>query len=176
MTSSPANDSTLGTWLAEHRGILGKVARSFARSDVESRELQQEMAYQLWLSLRRFTGQSKPSTWVYRVCLNTAMTWRRGAQRRERWTEPDANLEEIAAQNRSPAETAEQRERLEKLYAALQALREGDRALVLLMLDGVAYREIAEVTGMTENGVGVALTRARQRLAAALKGVIDELG
>lgn len=176
MASSPANDFPLGRWLAEHRGILVKVARSFTRGDVESRELQQEMAYQLWLSLPRFAGQSKRSTWVYRVCLNTALTWRRGADRRERWTEPGANLEGIAAQSRSPAESAEQREWLEKLYAALQTLREGDRALVLLMLEGVAYREIAEVMGMTENGVGAALTRARQRLAAALKGVIDELG
>ena len=50
-----------------------------------------------------------------------------------------------------------------------------DRALVLLMLDGLAYREIAEVTGLTENHVGVALTRARKRLAALLKGVTDEL-
>lgn len=50
-----------------------------------------------------------------------------------------------------------------------------DRALVLLSLDGLAYREIAEITGLTENHVGVALTRARQRLAELLKGVTDEL-
>jgi RNA polymerase sigma-70 factor (ECF subfamily) len=50
-----------------------------------------------------------------------------------------------------------------------------DRALVLLSLDGVAYRDVAEITGLTENHVGVALTRARKRLAALMKGIIDEL-
>lgn len=50
-----------------------------------------------------------------------------------------------------------------------------DRALVLLSLDGLAYREIAEITGLTENHVGVALTRARKRLAELMKGVTDEL-
>ena len=50
-----------------------------------------------------------------------------------------------------------------------------DRSLVLLSLEGLAYREIAEITGMTENHVGVALTRARRRLAQLLKGVTDEL-
>jgi len=52
---------------------------------------------------------------------------------------------------------------------------ESERALVLLMLDGLAYREMADVTGLTENHVGVALTRARKHLAALLKGVTDEL-
>ena len=50
-----------------------------------------------------------------------------------------------------------------------------DRVMVLLMLDGLAYREIAEVTGLTENHVGVALSRARKRLAELLKGAADEL-
>lgn len=54
---------------------------------------------------------------------------------------------------------------LDKLYAAIHALPMFDRALVLLALDGLTYREIAEITGLTENHVGVSLTRARQRLA-----------
>ncbi len=50
-----------------------------------------------------------------------------------------------------------------------------ERALVLLSLDELTYREIAEITGLTENHVGVALTRARKRLATLMKGVTDEL-
>jgi len=109
------------------------------------------------------------------VCLNTALTWRRGVQRRKRRREPDADITRLAADAATPAEAAGHRDLLEQLYAALQAMAPSDRALVLLMLDGLAYREIAEVTGLTENNVGVALTRARQRLAALLKGVTDEL-
>ena len=75
----------------------------------------------------------------------------------------------------SPADSAGQRELLEKLYTAIRAMPDFDRALVLLSLDGLPYREIAEVTGLTENHVGVALTRARKRLAGHMKGLIDEL-
>jgi len=163
------------TWLEEHRGIFVKVMRSFARSETEAAELQQEMLFQLWISLPRFAGQAKPSTWIYRVCLNTALTWRRGTQRRERQIEPEADVTRLAADAATPAETAGHHDMLEKLYAAMQAMPASARALVLLMLDGLAYREIAEVTGLTENHVGVALTRARKHLTELMKGVIDEL-
>jgi RNA polymerase sigma-70 factor (ECF subfamily) len=176
MTSLPESPSPLAGWLQEHRGIFMKVARSFARGDAEVAELQQEMLFQLWLSLRGFSGQAKPSTWIYRVCLNTALTWRRSTTRRERHFDEAASLEDLAAAGRSPAESAERKEWLEKLYAALRLLAETERALVVLMLDGLSYREIADVTGLTENHVGVALTRARRRLAEHLKGVTDELG
>ena len=152
-----------------------KVARSFAQGETEVGDLRQEMMFQLWVSLPRYAGQAKPSTWIYRVCLNTALTWRRGVQRRERRREPDADITRLAADAATPAEAAGHQDLVEQLYAALQAMAPSDRALVLLMLDGLAYREIAEVTGLTENNVGVALTRARKRLAALLKGVTDEL-
>ena len=174
--SLPAkHEATFQAWLEEHRGIFVKVARSFARGENDVGELQQEMMFQLWLSLPRYAGQAKPSTWIYRVCLNTALTWRRGAQRRDRRIEPEADVSQLAADAATPAESAGNRDLLEQLYSALQALQPSERALVLLMLDGLAYRDIAEVTGLTENHVGVALTRARKHLAALLKGVTDEL-
>ena len=175
MSTEPAQETLFKAWLEEHRGILAKVGRSYASSAAEVDDLQQEMMLQLWISLPSFRGQSKPSTWIYRVCLNTAMTWHRGDSRRKRRIEPRADLGEVAAASASPAESAGNRDLLEKLYAAIHALPQFDRALVLLLLDGVAYREMAEVTGMTENHVGVALTRARKRLAETMKGESDEL-
>lgn len=175
MSQSVAHESLFQAWLEDHRGIFVKVARSFARGETEVGELQQEMMFQLWVSLPRFAGQAKPSTWIYRVCLNTALTWRRGAQRREQHLEPGADVSRLAADAANPADAAGHNDLLEQLYAALQAMPASERALVLLMLDGLAYRDIAEVTGMTENHVGVALTRARKRLAGLLKGVTDEL-
>lgn len=168
-------EATFRAWSEDHRGIFVKVARAYAHGEHEAAELQQEMLFQVWLSLPRFAGQAKPSTWIYRVCLNTALTWRRGAERRERHLDREADPAALAAVAATPAETVGDRELLEKLYAAIHGLAGADRALVLLSLDGLAYREIAEVTGLTENHVGVALTRARQRLAARLKGVANEL-
>jgi len=175
MRTEPAQEPLFRAWLEEYRGILAKVGRSYADSPAEAQDLRQEMMLQLWISLASFKGQARPSTWIYRVCLNTAMTWLRGDSRRKRRIEPLGDLGDVAATTASPAEAAASRDMLEALYAAIRALPQFDRALVLLMLDGVAYREMAEVTGMTENHVGVALTRARRRLAVIMKGATDEL-
>jgi RNA polymerase sigma-70 factor (ECF subfamily) len=175
MSPSADHASLFQSWLEVHRGIVIKVTRSFASTPADAADLEQEILLQLWLSLPNFSGQAKPSTWIYRVCLNTALTWRRGTARREKRIEPGADLARIAADTTSPAENVSERELLDKLYASIHVLPMFDRALMLLSLDGLAYREIAEITGLTENHVGVALTRARQRLAVLLKGVTDEL-
>jgi RNA polymerase sigma factor (sigma-70 family) len=172
-TTDPA--SRFRSWLADHRGIVVKVTRSFSNTPVDAADLQQELLLQLWLSLPAFAGQAKPSTWIYRVCLNTALTWRRGTTRRERRIEPGVDLDHLASGSGSPADHAGDREILAQLYAAIRALPDFDRALVLLLLEGLAYREMAEITGLTETHVGVAQTRARKRLANLLKGIVDEL-
>ncbi|MDI1249326.1 MAG: sigma-70 family RNA polymerase sigma factor [Lacunisphaera sp.] len=175
MRPSSDHAALFQAWLTEHRGIVVKVTRSFARSAADVADLQQEMLLQLWTSLPTYAGQAKPSTWIYRVCLNTALTWRRGTARRECRIDPEADPGGLAGEIASPAEQTGDRELIEKLYAAIHTLPGSDRALVLLALDGLAYREIAEITGLTENHVGVSLTRARQRLAELMKGAIDEL-
>ena len=175
MSHTPNRESLFQSWLEEHRGIVVKVTRSFAPLPADAADLQQEMLLQLWTSLSSYAGQAKPSTWIYRVCLNTALTWRRGTMRRERRIEPGADLARLPTGTASPADRAGDEELLDKLYTAIHALPMFDRALMLLALDGLAYREIAEITGLTENHVGVSLTRARHRLAEQMKGVTDEL-
>ncbi len=175
MSLSADPETLFKAWLEEHRGIVAKVARSFAQTPVDIGELQQELMLQLWISVKAFSGQSKPSTWIYRVCLNTALTWRRGTERRERRIDPAADLAQLTTEAADPAESAGDREILDRLYGAIHAMPAAERALVLLLLDGLAYREIAEITGLTENHVGVALTRARKRLTELMKGVTDEL-
>lgn len=175
MSRSFAQESTFRNWLQAHGGILAKVTRSFARTQADAADLRQEILLQLWISVPAFSGQAKESTWVYRVCLNTALSWTRGGNRRDRRIEPAVDPSALAAQVSTPAESAGDRDLLEKLYGAIHAMEAFDRSLVLLSLDGLAYREIAEITGLTENHVGVALTRARKHLSRLMKGVTDEL-
>lgn len=163
-------------WIEDHAGILHKVAQIYARNEVEAEEMRHEMLTQLWVSAPTYNRQAKVSTWIYRVCLNTALMWRRGVGRRERRFDTDADVEQLGSGAANPAESAARTDLLTQLYRAIHRLTDSDRALVLLMLDGLAYREIAEVTGLTENHVGVALTRARKRLAGSMKGLTDELG
>jgi len=175
MFATDTSEKLFSQWLHDHRGILVKVSRSFTRAPEDQNDLFQEMMFQLWQSLPRFRGDAKPSTWIYRVCLNTAIRWRRAEGRRESRIEPNADITRLTVDAASPAESAGQRELLEKLYRAIHAMPEFDRSLVLLALDGLGYREMAEITGLTENHVGVALTRARKRLAELMKGSTDEL-
>jgi|GEM_PF-1816575 len=135
--SPPADREYLfKTWLEEHRGIVVKVTRSFAPVPADAADLRQEMLLQLWTSLSSYAGQAKPSTWIYRVCLNTALTWRRGTSRRTRHLEPEADIALLSTEAASPADRAGEEELLDKLYAAIHALPMFDRALMLLALDG----------------------------------------
>lgn len=175
MNPNPDRELLFKAWMEAHGGILVRIARSFARTPADVEDLKQEMMLQLWITLPTFAAQAKASTWVYRVCLNSALMWRRGAGRRERQIELSGDLSHFATGGASPADDAAQGELLAKLYEAIRAMREFDRTLVLMMLDELTYREIAEVTGLTENHVGVALTRARKRLFELMKGVGNEL-
>lgn len=175
MNPAPDQHAVFAAWLAEHGGILERVARSHARGGREQADLTRELAYQVWLSVPRFGGEARVSTWIYRVCLNTAMAWRRSAGRQARRLDPETDVAALAAEAASPAARAERGDLLAHVFRALQELAAPDRSLLLLQLDGLSYRDIAEVLGVTENHVGVALNRARKRLAAQMKGIFDEL-
>ncbi len=168
-------ESLFETWLKEHRGVIERVTRTFTQAPSDAAELRQEMMLQLWLSIDSYASKSKPSTWIYRVCLYTAMTWRRTTMRREARIGPSLDPEQIGTEAPSPAEKTAERELLEKLYAGIRKMPGPERALILMTLDGLAYREISQVTGLTENHIGVALGRARKRLADIMKGLIHEL-
>lgn len=159
-----AQRTTFDRWLHEHAGILHRVANGFA-AGADRDDLMQEMLLALWRAIPAFAGQSKPSTFIYRVAHNAALTWRRGATTYAR------QVERFAAQPSEGGSGPEDddREALGRIYAAIRRLPPVDRSLILLQLDGVSYAAIAEIHGLTENHVGVRLTRIRKRLADILK-------
>jgi len=163
-------------WLEEHGAIVRKLSLAYAPMAADTADLHQEMLVQLWRSLPRFQGQAKVSTWIYRVCLNTALTWRRGENRRlARIVAEPAPLPVAASEHTGPAEVHARRDLHDQLLQAVRMLPPAERTVCVLALDGLAYAEIAQVTGMTENHVGVALSRARQKLSQIMKGISDEL-
>ena len=158
-----ATSEIFTAWLQDYGGIPGKLARSFAINPEDQRDLRQQMYLQIWRSIGSFSAQAKASTWIYRVCLNTAMTWQRSEKRRrlffERISPPDLFPNE--------SETLDN-PRLEALYSAIRELRPADRVLILLHLEERSYREIAEITGLTETNTGVRLQRVKRELARRL--------
>lgn len=175
MTSDQSIESQFIDWLREHRRILLKVAGAFTAEAADQADLFQDMAVGLWQSLPNFRGQSKPSTWIYRVCLNTALTWHRSEHKRRQLHSSLDFVPELRSGVPLPGRLHEEDEILQKLYQEVRALPAVERSLVILLLDGLSYREMSEITGMTESHVGVALTRIRKKLAESLKEVRDEL-
>ena len=176
MISTDPHEQRFAAWLEAHGAILHKLSRAYAPEAADEADLRQEMMVQLWRSVPRFRDQAKPSTWIYRVCLNTALTWRRTERRREaRVVAQPEPVDAAASDDRSPDSSHARRDLMATLMRAVRQLPAADRSLVVLALDDLSYREIADVTGMTENHVGVALTRARKKLSTLLEEISHEL-
>jgi RNA polymerase sigma-70 factor (ECF subfamily) len=157
------------TWLGEHGSSVMKVARAYTLTSEDSQDLAQEILLQAWRSLPQFEGNANAATWFYRVALHTAMNWRRKDQPRRLRQQPFVEVHAVTAAAFESGEQVEQRETVEQLYQAIHQLPKADAALVLLYLDDLSYREMAEVLGMSESNVGVKLNRAKKALSALMK-------
>ncbi len=151
--------------LSSHQKLINKVLRIYAFNPEDRRELFQEIVYQLWRSYGSFKAESKVSTWLYRIALNTAITSLRDRKKRPEQTDLSA---EIIISLRSH-ESADKSEQLQQLYSAIKSLGEVDRALVMLYLEDLSYKEIANVMGLTEDNVGVKLSRIKTKLRVSIE-------
>jgi RNA polymerase sigma-70 factor (ECF subfamily) len=120
--------------------------------------------------LPNFERKASAATWFYRVALHTAMNWHRKDKPRRSRQQPLLEVHVLATEGASSADQALHRETVEQLYNAIHQLPKTDAALVLLYLDQLSYREIAEVLGISENNVGVKLNRAKKTLSALMNG------
>ena len=155
-------------WLDEHSAAVLKVARAYTLTSEDCQDLAQEILLQAWRSLPQFEGRATPATWFYRVALHTAMSWHRKDKPRRARQKPFLEVQAVSTDE--GAERAQQRETVQQLYRAIQQLPKGDAALVLLYLDELSYREMAEVLGISESNVGVKLNRARKALSELMQG------
>lgn len=159
-------DRIFNEWLAGHKGILFKVVHAYAFEHADRQDLFQEIALQVWRSVDAFRGESSVPTWMYRVALNTAIAWNRKEDRHQRGKEPievvEGLLTTAPAQGRDP--------RVEWLYRQIAALKDVDRSVALLLLDGFSYKEIAVIVGITESNVGVKINRIKSALAGKREG------
>ena len=153
------------SWLNEHGGAVLKVARAYTLNTEDCQDLVQEILLQIWRSLPQFQGRASASTWLYRVALNTALDWHRKERRRRVRQQSILEVEELPVAGLDGAQQAVQREIVERLYTAIRQLPKTDAALVLLYLDDLSYRQMAEVLGISESNVGVKLNRAKKALS-----------
>nr|WP_232098545.1 sigma-70 family RNA polymerase sigma factor [Gimesia aquarii] len=161
-------------WLDENGATVIKVARAYTLTSEECQDLAQEILLQAWQSLPNFERKAAPATWFYRVALQTAMNWNRKDKPRRSRQQPLLEVQAIATDCVDSAEQAQHRDTVEQLYKAINQLPKTDAALVLLYLDELSYREMAEVLGISENNVGVKLNRAKKVLNELMKGQSHE--
>jgi len=146
--------------LGRHEQLISKVIRIYAFDSEDRKDLFQEIVYQLWRSYGSFKGEARMSTWLYRVALNTAITSLRRGKKLSEHTE----LDDQFITTSGSLETLYNSEQTRQLYSAIRTLGEVDRALVMLYLEDLSYKEIAEVLGLTEDNVGVKLNRIKKKL------------
>ena len=146
--------------IAQHQDIIHKVCRLYCHNREDKQDLFQDIVYQLWKSYPTFKGESKFTTWMYRVALNTAITDYRKFKKRGKSSEFTDNLYQLANQNDNEIFN----ERVEMLYAAINRLSDIEKALVMLLLEDNSYQDIAHIMGITLTNVGVKINRVKKKL------------
>jgi RNA polymerase sigma-70 factor, ECF subfamily len=140
--------------LGTHDAALRRIARVYGSAAGDEEDLHQEMLLQLWSAIPGYRGEAQHGTWLYRVALNTALTWRRSGERRRRHDEAA-----VSGRTVSPPAPRSEAAILEEFLASLNDI---DRSVLLLYMEALSNEEIAEVTGMSTGAVGVRLHRIRK--------------
>ncbi len=148
----------------QNQNIIHKVCRIYTSNQDAHNDLFQEIAIQLWKAYPKFRGESKLSTWMYRIGLNTAITLYRKSKRSIVTQDFDSVLYRIESTSYDDTEE----EQLKLMYKALHQLNDIDKALIFLYLEDVNYKEIAETMGISEVNARVRMNRIKTRLKTIL--------
>ena len=151
------------TWLDQYMALIFKVVRAYAFTKADQEDLFQEITIQVWHSIPNFRQESSPTTWLYRISLNTAIKWVRKERKHPRPETLD-NVEHVLQESRIPMD-----ERLAWLYEEICKLDAIDRSVTLLMLDSFSYKEMADILGISESNVGVKINRIKKQLISKSK-------
>lgn len=150
--------------LEANQNIVHKVCSIYTDNREAHNDLFQEIAIQLWKAYPRFRGDSKFSTWMYRVALNTAITLYRKSKKVPRTQDFDAVLYRVRAEYYDPSEE----QQLNLMYSAIRELGDIDKALIFLYLEDKNYSEIAETLGISEVNARVKMNRIKNKLKTIL--------
>ena len=145
----------------KHQGIIYKISRMYRDHPVDQEDLFQDIVLQLWKSFPHFRSESKVSTWMYRIALNTAIA---SFRKKKLPIEYCAEIPAGASQTQTKAISDQE----EQMYRALRMLDQAERAIISLYLEDYSYKEIADIIGMTSNNVGVKINRIKNKLKKML--------
>lgn len=141
-----------------YKQVIYKVCLIYAYDDDVLNDLFQEVLLNLWEAFPRFRGECKESTWVYRVALNTCITYIRKESTRIPTISLTVDMESVLD------EQDEHGMLLRKMYQMISKLDKPERAILMLWLEDKSYEEIADVMNISKANVGMRLTRIREKL------------
>ena len=144
--------------IESHKRVIYKVCYMYATDDELLNDLYQEIVMSLWRAYPSFRGESSPATWIYRISLNTCISYRWKSKHQIQAVTLPVNFEAFAEDD---GNKSSQSRELNRLIHALNPL---ERALILLWLEERSYDEIARIVGISKNNVGVRLNRIREKL------------
>ncbi|SDE60231.1 RNA polymerase sigma-70 factor, ECF subfamily [Pricia antarctica] len=152
------------TELENNQNIVHKVCTLYTNNRDAHNDLFQEITIQLWKAYPKFRGDSKFSTWMYRVALNTAIT----LYRKTKKSIPTQDYESVIFKIKADEYDATEEEQLKLMYKAVKELGDIDKALVFLYLEDKNYREISDTLGISEVNARVKMNRIKIKLRTIL--------
>ncbi len=154
MKQAQKGDAQFLEMIRQNEGIIYKITSFYTDKDHPISDLYQEVVLNLWKAFPSFRGESKYSTWIYRIALNTCVSFFRRSKRDVTYVDITMDI----------PETVESNEDIQELYKLINRLGKIERALVLLYLDDKSYKEIAEITGLSVTNVATKLSRIKDKL------------
>ncbi len=153
--------------LEQHKGQILRICSIYTSNAEDRKDLFQDIIVHIWNSMDNFAGKSSMGTWIYRISLNVSMRFR---SKKSKALKNKVSFESIEYSIYAPAEETghDKNLRLIALRGCIRQLNEGDRSLVVLYLEELPYKEIANILGITENHVAVKIKRIKKKLLHCL--------
>lgn len=145
----------------QNKGILFKIARIYCPHEADRQDLIQEMLIRIWLSLPKYDPQFKLTTWIYRICLNTAISYYR---KNTRIINKTLALDRQILEINETIPDATLGEQIDRLFLLINQLKEIDKAVIFLYLEEKSHREIGDIIGMSETNIGTKIMRIKKLL------------
>ncbi len=152
--------------LEDNQYSLLRICKNYAIPPIEANDLFQEVVFQIWRSLPSFEGKSSVNTWVYKIALNVCIRSKSKLQKRNLNA---VRLESLSIETADSAPDNEHVEQYEALRLCMATLSENDQSLLVLYLENLSYKSIAEIANISENHVAVKMKRIRIKLFNCLK-------
>lgn len=156
-----AADKAFLQLIQQNSGIIYKVCRVYCAAETDRQDLAQEIIYQLWKSAKNYDAAFKFTTWMYRVALNTAISFNRASKRNASTISINDNNIDVEDK---PDHGHATDENIRLLQQYISELKDLDKALMILYLEAKSYSEIAYITGLTETNVATKVSRIKEKL------------